>query len=147
MASATVRNSSSDWSASGEDDVGAGIDVALHALDGGAEPLDGLGVAAGDDPEVGVGPRLDGGADLTDHLVGGDERLTVEMAATFRELLVLDVDSRRARAFELVDVAHRVQGAAVAGVAVDDERYAGRGVVDIAHRLRHLGKRDHAHVG
>ncbi len=48
--------------------IGAGLDIALRAFDGGCEAFDGDGVGAGDDQRVFAGPCIRHCCDLSGHL-------------------------------------------------------------------------------
>ena len=81
----------------GEDHVGAGLDVALRALDRRLLAFDRVRVGARHDDELAVGAAVDGGLDAVDHLVGGDELLARPVAAALGLHLVFDVACPRRR--------------------------------------------------
>src|SRR5207302_3269773 len=101
-----------------------------------------------DHREAGVASDCSRRLDLPRVLVGGYEIAPdagVE-AAPLREVVVLDADARGARALELPDRAHDVDGVAVAVVAIghDGDFYR---VDDAANRLERLGKGQDVGIG
>ena len=120
-----------------EQHVRARVGVDPRPGDRGVEALDGGGVGARDEHEVGVAPGGDGGADLAGHLVGADQGLAAHVPALLRHHLVLQVDAGHPGLLVLPHRAHYVDRVAVPGVGVGDHRHVdGRddpaGVVDIS---------------
>jgi hypothetical protein len=74
------------------------------------------------DDQIGVPPGIDGGADLADHLVEGDDLLALVMPAFLGGDLVLDVECGDPRLLVLADRADHVDRVAVAGVGIGDDR-------------------------
>ena len=128
----------------GEDEVRAGLDAGRRAFDRRVQTLDGERVGAGHDQHVvaGVGGR----GHALDHLVLADDLLARPVAAALGRDLVLDVHAGRAGALEQLDRARDVEGAAPAGVDVDQQRHVG-GVGDPAHVLEDVVHRGHAQIG
>ena len=60
------------------------------------------------------------------------------MAATFRKILILDLDGIGTDPLELPNRARHVEGVAIAGIGIDDELCSDT-VTDRGDRLRHLG--------
>ena len=106
-----------------------------------------VGVGAGDQDEIGVEPPagVDRGAELPDRLLAREDRLAGDVAASFREPLVLDVDAGHAGLDVLLHRSDRAEGIAVAVVRVGDDRER-RGAGDHGREARHLRHRDEAHV-
>jgi hypothetical protein len=77
-----------------EQHVRARVGVRAGPGDRRVQPLDGGGVGAGDEHEVGVAPGGDGGADLADHLARLHHGLAGHVAALLRRHLVLQVQPR-----------------------------------------------------
>ena len=71
---------------------------------------------------AGIGARVDGGLDAVDHLLAGDDGLAGPVAAALGAHLVLDVHRRGAGLDQRLDGAGDVEGAAAAGVDVDQQR-------------------------
>ena len=94
-----------------EDHVGAGLDIAFGARDGGIETFHSDRVGARDDQRVVVGQRLARDADLAAHFPGVDQALVVQVAAALGKGLVLDVEGGHAGAL------HRAHGALHVGRA------------------------------
>ena len=105
----------------GEDHVGAGFDAGGRAVEGGVEAFGGEGVGAGHDDEGGVGAGVDGGLDAVDHLFGGNDLLVGAVAAALGLDLVFDVAAGGSGLDEGADGAGEIEGAAEAGVGVDEE--------------------------
>ena len=129
-----------------EDNVGAGLLVELAAADALVEAEGAASVGAADDDEVAIATGLDGGVELGDLLLGGDDALVLEVAALLRPLLVLEDDAGDARLDALADGADDVEGVAVAGVHIGDEGDVD-GADDVAHALHRLGHGQEADVG
>ena len=119
---ATRRISSSVWGASTKIRSAPASRVEVAALDRVVERGDRAGVGAGDDDEVGIGPVLGGRADLVAELLGGDHLLARDVPALLGRHLVLDVEPGHARLLVFPHRAHDVEGVAVAGVGVRDDR-------------------------
>ncbi len=130
----------------GKDHVGAGGDVGLGALDCAGQALAGQRVGARHDDELRIGARIDGGFDAIDHFFGGDELLAGAMAAALGAHLVFDVHGGCAGLDHLADGARDVEGAAPAGVDVDEQRQ-GAGVGDAADVGEHVFHGADAEVG
>jgi hypothetical protein len=79
-----------------EADIGAGLQVGVHAVDRRLQPLDRARVGARDDHHVGVAPRVGRGLDLAHHLGLADDLLALVVAALLRRHLVLEVERRDA---------------------------------------------------
>ena len=99
-----------------------------------------------DDHEVVVVPSVDGGVQFLHLLLGGNDALSLEVAALLRPLLVLEDDAGDARADALAHRADDVERVAVAGVHIGHERHVDGGD-DRAHAIEHLGGREQAVVG
>jgi hypothetical protein len=89
-------------------------DSARHALEG-------QGIRAGDEHEIGIAGCVAGGPELVGHLGGRDNSLVVVMAAPLRELLVLEMEGSHPGALESADHALDIEGVAVARVSVGDD--------------------------
>ena len=87
-----------------------------------------------------------GRGDLGRHVVRIGELLVVQVAAFLRQQLVLDVHRGGAGVLEAAHHVHDVERLAVAGVAVHQQRQAGR-AGDLADEEAHLVDGDHAEVG
>ena len=111
----------------GEHHVGPGVDVGAGPLDRRVEALDGTGVGTGAHHEVGVAPGRDRSPDPPHHLLGGHDRLAVEVAAALGVDLVLEVAAGQAAGLERLDGTGDVHRLAEAGVGVDDGRQVGDG--------------------
>ena len=88
----------------GEDHVCAGFDIGVGAFDGGVEPVDAAGVGACADDERAAGAIaccLGGPLDFFCGDVCWEECFPVEVAATFGEDLVFDVQSCAARQYSM----------------------------------------------
>ena len=118
----------------------------MRSLDGVLPTGDGIGVAAGDDHEIGVGTRVQCGLYLLHRFFLGDDLLAGEEAAFLGEHLVFDVDARDAGRFVFADGALDVQGVAVAGVGVADHGDVHRSG-DIFGVGDHLSHGQQSHVG
>ncbi len=130
----------------GEDHVGAGLDVALRALDRGLLALDGVRVGARHDHEVVVGAAVHRGLDAVHHLGRADQRLARAVAAALGLHLVLEVAARGTGADQVGDGARDVESRAPAGVGVDEQRQVARRG-DAAHVLADVVQRGDAEVG
>ena len=84
--------------------------------------------------------RIDRRADLAAHLLRRDQSFSIEMAATFRKVLVFDLYAMGAHPLEATNRARHVECVAVAGVGVDDEM----GVDPIADQRERIGNLAHA---
>jgi hypothetical protein len=129
-----------------EDHVGPGLPVGEPALDRGVQPLDGERVGARDQHEIGVGGGVARGAELLGHLRHRDHRLVIVVAAPLREHLILEMERRHPRPFQLPHGAAGVQGIAVAGVGIGDDGHA-RVLHDARDARHHLGHADQAEIG
>ena len=103
-------------------------------------------VGAGDDVGFAVEARIHRSLDLADHLLRGDQRLVRQMAATFGDGLVLELDSAGAGAFEDAHGALDVQRIAIAGVGVHDQRRLDA-LADMGQRIGHLAHGHETDVG
>ena len=94
------------------------------------------------DEEVGIEAvtHVDGRAVLAERFLTADERLARDVAAALRERLVLEVQRGDAGALELADGAARVEGVAIAGVGIGDDRHA-RVLDDVRHAVDDLADR------
>ena len=128
----------------GEDRIGAGLEIQLRARNGAVHALAGGGVGAGDDEQMPPGAAC--GGDLGRHVVRIGQLLVVQVAAFLRQQLVLDMHRGGAGILEAAHHVHHVERLAVAGVAVHQQRQAGR-AGDLADEEAHLVHRDHAEVG
>ncbi len=104
-----------------EQDIGARLGELLSPFDRGLEALDRAGVRARDDLEIRILARVGGRADLVEHFRQWRHRLAGEVAAAFREGLVLDLDGIRAGAFQRAHGVPCIDGIAESGVDVHDE--------------------------
>ena len=91
-------------------------------------------------------PRLDGGPELADHLVGADQRLAAHVPALLGHHLVLELDPGDAGLLVQLHRADDVDRVAVAGVGVGDHRHVDggddpAGVVDHLARPRAARRR------
>ena len=115
------------------------------------EPLDRAGIGTGEDHQVRIHARIDGGLELRDHLGFRDHVLAVEVSAALRICLVLEHDRVGAGALQQLDGAARVDRVAEAGIRVGEDRYVHRLAHrrDVARELRHRDQPDvrHAEVG
>ena len=82
----------------------------------------GEGVGAGHEDELVVGAGVDGGLDAVDHLFGWNEFFAGAVAAALGADLVFDVHGGGAGLDHRADGAGDVEGAAPAGVDVDEQR-------------------------
>ena len=105
----------------GEDHVGACLHAGSSTVEGSVEAFGGEGVGAGHDDEGGIGAGVDGGLDAVGHFVGGDDLFVGAMAAALGLDLVFDVAAGGSGLDEGADGAGEVEGAAEAGVRVDEE--------------------------
>jgi hypothetical protein len=109
------------------------------------EALDRYCIGARDDDGFSRSASIDRRLDLAGHFRRGDQHLVVEMAAAFREILILELDCIGAGAFEQPHRALDIERIAVAGVGVDNEMRIDA-VADQRHRLRDFGQTDEADV-
>ena len=121
-----------------EECIDAAGEVGLGALERRRDSLDRECIGARQDQRVGAAPAVERGAQLAAHLGRGNHGLAVEVATTLRELLVLDLDHRRAGALERPHRPLHVERVAEAGVGVDDHRHA-HALGDERERLLDLG--------
>jgi hypothetical protein len=106
------------------------LQVGLGPGDRLVDSMFGARVGAGDDHEVGILARLDGGLDLVGHVLGPDHLATKHVATALGPGLVLDVDGRGPGALVGADRHSHVERVAVPGVAVGDDRHAGQRLGD-----------------
>ena len=78
--------------------------------------------------------------------LGSASFLVVEMPAFLRQQLVLDLHGARARILERAYHVHDIEGFAVSGIAIHQDRQAG-GPVQLAHEGGHLIDGDEAEIG
>ncbi len=107
-----------------EEDIGARGRVAARPVDCFVDAQWSAGVRTGDDHKVVVGACLEGGVQLLGEFLGGDELLVGQVAALFRECLVLQVEGCYTGLLVFTHGARDVHRCAVAGVGVGDERDA-----------------------
>jgi hypothetical protein len=129
-----------------EDDVGAGAQGRVGAGYRLVEAGDGSRVGARDNRKVLVAAGGNRSTDLCQVILAGDDLLAFEMAAFFREFLVLDVDPRNTAAFEFPHRTKDVELVAITGVGISDHRHldCGDQTAGIGYHLRH---RDEAEIG
>ena len=85
-------------------------------------------VGARDDHQIGVEASGDGGADLRGSLLDGNKLDIARHGRAFLGLgLILEQQARDARRLEFAHRPHHIDGIAVAGVAIRDQRNGGRG--------------------
>ena len=127
-------------------DIGAGVEIGVDPIDRRREPLDRARIRAGDDHHVAVPPGIDRGLDLADHLSPADDFLSFVMAAFFRADLVLDMKAGDPGLLVFAHGADHVDGIAVAGVGIGDDRDPDRldGAADEQHVL---GQAQQAQIG
>ena len=111
----------------------------MGALDGVLPASDRVGVAAGNDHEIGVGAGVQGGLDLLHRFFLGDDLFPGEEAAFLGEHLVFYVHPRHSCGLVFADGALHVQGIAVAGVGVADhgDVHCSGDVLGVGHHLSH----------
>ncbi len=114
-----MRASSSRlWGRLHEAEVGPRLGVAVGALDGGLQPFDLASVGSGEDHEVRVASRVQGGSQFQDHLLSRDHLLTLEVPAALRRDLVLEQEAGSSGPLGLPHGAHDVVQVAMPGIAV-----------------------------
>ena len=105
-----------------------------------------MGVGAGHDDELRVGARIDGGLDAVAHFRGAHEFLAGPVAAALGLHLILEMAARRAGAGHFADRARDHEGAAPAGVRIDEQRQRGR-LRDAPDVLADIVQRRDAEIG
>ena len=128
-----------------EPDVGARLEVRVHAVDRRLQTLDGARVRARDDDHVRIAPRVHRRLDLADHLRLAHQLLALVVAALLGRDLVFEMEGGDAGLLVLPHAADHVERVAVAGVHVGDHRDV-QGVHRARDVLRDLGHREQAHV-
>ena len=132
------------WSLN-ERHVGTGRQRCIHTAHSRIKPLDRTSVSPGDDYKLFRSARCCRCPDLCQIVVERNELLVIEVTATLRKDLILDVDRRHAGSFECLYRAEDIQLVSVTGIGIGNEGnvdgagYAPR-IVD------HLGHREKAEV-
>ena len=103
-------------------EIGAGLEIGIHAVDCGLQALAGTGIGARDDQQVRVAARVDCGFDLADHFRRADDLLAFIVPAFLRADLVFDMERGNTALLVLAHAAHHVDRIAVTGVHVGDDR-------------------------
>ena len=126
--------------------VGPGRDVGPAARHRILPPVDGIGVAAGDDDKIGVAAGVQGGADFLHVFRDGNHLLAGKKAALLGKQLVLQMDGRHAGRLVFPHRALHIQRVAVARVGIADDGNVHR-IGDIFGVGNHLGHREQPHIG
>ena len=131
-----------------KDHVGTGLCIGLGAADRFIESAANGGhrVGARDNDEIRIAPRVAGGADLAGRLFECDYLLAGDMAAALRTDLVFDVYGGDAGVFKIAHRAHDVDGVAVTGIGIGDDRNV-YGTRDVAGVGGHFLAGDETDVG
>jgi hypothetical protein len=109
----------------GEEDVGAGLRVAAQPVDDLVDAVGRRRVGARADHEVRIAAGVDRRLDLLHHLLGRDHGLSGHVPAALGRDLVLDGDGDDAGRLEGAHDEVHVEGVAVAGVGIGQERDGG----------------------
>ena len=105
-----------------ENRVRAGLHVEPGPGDRAIQPFAGGRIRPRDDDEI--APRLCRRGDLGGHVMGIRQLLVVEMAAFLGQELIFQMNRAGTRFLEHANGVHHVQGFAVSGVAIDQQRQA-----------------------
>ena len=127
-----------------EEKVRPGGQVFLGTADGGLPTLDRERVGPGHDQRLVTG--VERGLDASDHLGRRHYRLAGKVPAALRRNLVLELDAARSHSFEEPNSSLHVDGIAIPGVGIDDQRQIDA-LPDELDYLRDLARRDEPDVG
>jgi hypothetical protein len=130
-----------------EEDVRPEIGEGAAALEGFVEAMDGAGIGARHDQQIGAAlAGVDGRAEPELRLVPGDDLLAARVATALGRDLVLDHGTGKARARIALERPAYVHRIAVARVGIADDRDPDR-LTDPASLVEHLAEGDEPGVG
>src|SRR5579884_1594372 len=104
-----------------ENHVCSGFAVGASTSQRVLKAIDGVGIGAGDDDEIGVLPRLYGGAHLLYHLLHWNDLFSLHVSALLGPYLILDVQPGHACVFVFANGAPHVDGIAIARIGIRDQ--------------------------
>ena len=137
--------SSSEVGRLDEAGIGPGLACGLNPADRLVQSSGGHGVRPGDDEEIASAPRVDGGPDLLHVIVAADDSLAAHVSALLGPHLVFQEAARGPCRDQFVDSSVHIQGVAIAGIGIDDDRDL-HAHADPPGTVDHLGLREQAHV-